>query len=131
MDNARELVLMYEIFMFFDVGRSRAIMEKAKELMLMLKQNKSHVGYGRQKECEALVSFILGNMAKSQLPPLKPEIKNKEESISYRECGNYALINCLKTNLLLNQFLSVPSTIIIIVHTRQSTLCHWRRYTGN
>ncbi|KAG7211885.1 hypothetical protein KM043_011097 [Ampulex compressa] len=64
-------------------------MDVAKELVLKLKQNnKSHVGYGLQKECEALVGHILQNMAKSQLPPLIPERKNHEDSIRYREEGN-------------------------------------------
>ncbi|KAK2577165.1 hypothetical protein KPH14_003322 [Odynerus spinipes] len=64
-------------------------MDVAKELVLNLKQNnKSHVGYGLQKECEALVGHILQNMVRSQLPPLNPERKNSEDAIRYREEGN-------------------------------------------
>ncbi|XP_025989037.1 SET and MYND domain-containing protein 4 isoform X2 [Solenopsis invicta] len=64
-------------------------MEIAKELVLTLKQNnKSHVGYGLQKECEALVGHILQNMVRSQMPPLLAVTKNKEDSIRYREEGN-------------------------------------------
>ncbi|XP_011703831.1 PREDICTED: SET and MYND domain-containing protein 4-like isoform X1 [Wasmannia auropunctata] len=64
-------------------------MEIAKELVLTLKQNnKSHVGYGLQKECEALVGHILQNMVKSQMPPLYAVKKNEEDSIRYREEGN-------------------------------------------
>ncbi|XP_012233559.1 SET and MYND domain-containing protein 4 isoform X2 [Linepithema humile] len=64
-------------------------MEIAKELILTLKQNnKSHVGYGLQKECEALVGHILQNMVKSQMPPLQPVTKNEDDSIKYREEGN-------------------------------------------
>ncbi|KYN42350.1 SET and MYND domain-containing protein 4 [Trachymyrmex septentrionalis] len=64
-------------------------MEIAKELVLTLKQNnKSHVGYGLQKECEALVGHILQNMVRSQMPPLHAVTKNKEDSIRYREEGN-------------------------------------------
>lgn len=65
-------------------------MEIAKELVLTLKQNnKSHVGYGLQKECEALVGHILQNMVRSQMPPLHAAMKNKEDSIRYREEGAY------------------------------------------
>lgn len=65
-------------------------MEIAKELILSLKQNnKSHVGYGLQKECEALVGHVLQNMVRSQMPPLHAEIKNEEDSIKYREEGVY------------------------------------------
>lgn len=64
-------------------------MDLAKELVLNLKQkNKSHVGYGLQKECEALVGHILQNMVRSQLPLLTPEQKNAEDAIRYREEGN-------------------------------------------
>lgn len=64
-------------------------MEIAKELVLTLKQNnKSHVGYGLQKECEALVGHILQNMVRSQMPPLHAVTKNEEDSIRYREEGN-------------------------------------------
>ncbi|KAL6261766.1 hypothetical protein P5V15_006855 [Pogonomyrmex californicus] len=64
-------------------------MEIAKELVLTLKQNnKSHVGYGLQKECEALVGHILQNMVRSQMPPLHAIMKNEEDSIRYREEGN-------------------------------------------
>ncbi|XP_036149801.1 SET and MYND domain-containing protein 4 isoform X1 [Monomorium pharaonis] len=64
-------------------------MEIAKELVLTLKQNnKSHVGYGLQKECEALVGHILQNMVRSQMPPLHALVKNEEDSIRYREEGN-------------------------------------------
>lgn len=63
-------------------------MEIAKELVLTLKQNnKSHVGYGLQKECEALVGHILQNMVRSQMPPLHALMKNEEDSIRYREEG--------------------------------------------
>ncbi|XP_031840513.1 protein-lysine N-methyltransferase SMYD4 [Nomia melanderi] len=64
-------------------------MDKARELVLTIKQNnKSHGGYGLQKECEALVGHILQNMLKSPLPTLIPETKNEEDSIRYREEGN-------------------------------------------
>ncbi|XP_017757021.1 PREDICTED: SET and MYND domain-containing protein 4-like isoform X2 [Eufriesea mexicana] len=64
-------------------------MDIAKELILSLKQNnKSHAGYGLQKESEALIGHILQNMIKSQLPELIPEVKNEEDSIHYREEGN-------------------------------------------
>lgn len=63
-------------------------MEIAKELVLTLKQNnKSHVGYGLQKECEALVGHILQNMVRSQMPSLHAITKNEEDSIRYREEG--------------------------------------------
>jgi len=63
-------------------------MEIAKELVLTLKQNnKSHVGYGLQKECENLIGHILQNMVRSQMPSLHAVIKNKEDSIRYREEG--------------------------------------------
>lgn len=65
-------------------------MEIAKELILILKQNnKSHVGYGLQKECEALVGHILQNMVRSQMPPLHAVTKSEEDSIRYREQGIY------------------------------------------
>jgi hypothetical protein len=68
-------------------------MEIAKELILTLKQNnKSHVGYGLQKECEALVGHILQNMVKSQMPPLQSVMKNEDDSIRYREEGIYFFI---------------------------------------
>ncbi|XP_015177541.1 PREDICTED: SET and MYND domain-containing protein 4-like isoform X1 [Polistes dominula] len=64
-------------------------MDLAKELILNLKQkNVSHVGYGLQKECEALVGHILQNMVKSQLPSLNVDRKNKKDSVKYREEGN-------------------------------------------
>ncbi|XP_019696858.1 SET and MYND domain-containing protein 4 isoform X2 [Harpegnathos saltator] len=64
-------------------------MEIAKELVLTLKQeNKSHVGYGLQKECEALVGHILQNIVKSQMPSLLAVAKNGGDSIRYREEGN-------------------------------------------
>lgn len=64
-------------------------MDTAKELILNLKQtNKSHVGYGLQKECEALIGHILQNMVQSELPELIPEVKNEQDSIEYREQGN-------------------------------------------
>ncbi|XP_014489387.1 PREDICTED: SET and MYND domain-containing protein 4-like isoform X2 [Dinoponera quadriceps] len=64
-------------------------MEIAKELVLTLKQkNKSHVGYGLQRECEALVGHILQNMVRSQMPSLHAVTKNEEDSIRYREEGN-------------------------------------------
>ncbi|KZC08336.1 PREDICTED: SET and MYND domain-containing protein 4-like [Dufourea novaeangliae] len=64
-------------------------MDTARELVLTLKQgNNSHVGYGLQKEGEALVGHILQNMLKSPLPTLVPETKNEEDSIRYREEGN-------------------------------------------
>ncbi|XP_053994858.1 SET and MYND domain-containing protein 4-like isoform X2 [Hylaeus anthracinus] len=64
-------------------------MDTARELVLTLKQgNKSHAGYGLQKECEALVGHILQNMVKSPLPTLVPETKNEEDSIRFREEGN-------------------------------------------
>ncbi|KAF7411160.1 hypothetical protein HZH66_000056 [Vespula vulgaris] len=64
-------------------------MDLAKELILNLKQkNVSHVGYGLQKECEALIGHILQNMVKSQLPPLNVERKNADDAIRYREEGN-------------------------------------------
>lgn len=67
-------------------------MEIAKELILILKQNnKSHVGYGLQKECEALVGHILQNMVRSQMPLLHAIIKSEEDSIRYREQGIYIL----------------------------------------
>lgn len=71
-------------------------MEIAKELVLTLKQNnKSHVGYGLQKECEALVGHILQNMVRSQMPPLHAVTKNEEDSIRYREEGAYFISQML------------------------------------
>jgi len=65
-------------------------MEIAKELVLTLKQNnKSHVGYGLQKECEDLIGHILQNMVRSQMPSLHAVTKNKENSVKYREEGTY------------------------------------------
>ncbi|XP_034188583.1 protein-lysine N-methyltransferase SMYD4 isoform X1 [Osmia lignaria lignaria] len=64
-------------------------MDIAKELILNLKQNnKSHVGYGLQKECEALIGHVLQNMVQSELPELIPEVKHEQDSIQYREEGN-------------------------------------------
>lgn len=69
-------------------------MDTARELVLTLKQgNKSHAGYGLQKECEALVGHILQNMVKSPLPTLVPETKNEEDSITFREEGNTYFLN--------------------------------------
>ena len=63
-------------------------MELAKELILNLKQNNNpRVGYGLQKESEALVSHVLKNLLKSPLPDLEPETKNEEDSLRYREEG--------------------------------------------
>lgn len=63
-------------------------MDAAKQLVMALKQNnKSHVGYGLQRESEALVSHILQNMVKSRLPAFEPKRKNKEDSMRYREEG--------------------------------------------
>lgn len=71
-------------------------MEIAKELVLILKQNnKSHVGYGLQKECEALVGHILQNMIRSQMPALHAVVKNEEDSIKYREEGNYIFMHII------------------------------------
>jgi len=74
-------------------------MEIAKELVLTLKQNnKSYVGYGLQKECEALVGHILQNMVRSQMPPLHAVTKNKKDSIKYREEGTYLIFHmCCNT----------------------------------
>lgn len=67
-------------------------MEVAKELVLILKENnKSHVGYGLQEECEALVGHILQNMIRSQMPSLHAVVKNEEDSIRYREQGIFFL----------------------------------------
>lgn len=64
-------------------------MDIARELILNLKQkNKSHVGYGLQKECEALIGHVLQNMVQSELPELIPEVKDEQDSIQYREEGN-------------------------------------------
>ncbi|XP_033212943.1 SET and MYND domain-containing protein 4-like isoform X2 [Belonocnema kinseyi] len=63
-------------------------MESVKELILNFKKRKSHVGYGFQKESEALVSHVLDNFLKTPLPDLEPERKNEEDSIRYREEGN-------------------------------------------
>ncbi|XP_025602265.2 SET and MYND domain-containing protein 4-like isoform X2 [Athalia rosae] len=69
-------------------------MDTAKQLVLALKHNnKSHVGYGLQRESEALVSHILQNMVKSKLPPFKPKLKNREDSIRYREEGNQKFVS--------------------------------------
>lgn len=63
-------------------------MDSAKQLVFALKQNNhSHVGYGLQRESEALVSHILQNIVKSKLPPFKPKRKNKEDSVRFREEG--------------------------------------------
>lgn len=71
-------------------------MEIAKELVLTLKQNNtSHVGYGLQKECEALVGHILQNMIRSQMPSLHAAMKNEKDSIRYREEGMYLFLENL------------------------------------
>lgn len=62
-------------------------MESVKELILNLKKRKSYVGYGFQKESEALVGHVLDNFLKSPLPHLEPERKNEEDSLRYREEG--------------------------------------------
>lgn len=88
-------------------------MDIAKELILNLKQtNKSHVGYGLQKECEALVGHILQNMIQSELPELIPEVKNEQDSIEYREQG-------INTSYLLqfNMYISLHYYIIIGIFT--------------
>lgn len=65
-------------------------MDIAKELLVQMKRkNKSHVGYGLQGESEALVGHILQNMAKSAMPALESERKNEEDSIKYREEGEF------------------------------------------
>lgn len=69
-------------------------MDIARELVLTLKQaHQSSVGYGLQKECEALIGHILQNMVQTQLPNLVPEMKNKEDSIRYREEGEKYFLN--------------------------------------
>lgn len=73
-------------------------MDLAKELIFTLKEkNKSHVGYGLQKECEALVGHILQNMVKSHLPKFIPETKNSEDSIKFREEGKDNYFNIIIT----------------------------------
>ncbi|XP_023290633.1 SET and MYND domain-containing protein 4 [Orussus abietinus] len=69
-------------------------MDTAKQLILTLKKNnRSHVGYGLQKESEALMRHILQNMAKSELPILQAEVKNEEDSVKYREEGNQHFVS--------------------------------------
>lgn len=75
-------------------------MEIAKELVLTLKQNnKSHVGYGLQKECEALVGHILQNMVRSQMPRLHAIAKNEEDSVRYREEGAYFISRVINVRI--------------------------------
>ncbi|XP_024935657.1 SET and MYND domain-containing protein 4 isoform X2 [Cephus cinctus] len=65
-----------------------------KRLILLLKENnKSHVGYGLQKESEALMGHILKNMSNSKLPEFEAEMKNSEDSICYREEGNQHFVS--------------------------------------
>ncbi|XP_066590446.1 SET and MYND domain-containing protein 4-like isoform X2 [Prorops nasuta] len=68
-------------------------MDTAKQLILTLKENnRSHVGYGLQKECEALVGHILQNMTKSDLPSLERDEKNEDDCLRYREEGNQQFV---------------------------------------
>ncbi|XP_034934272.1 SET and MYND domain-containing protein 4-like [Chelonus insularis] len=70
------------------------IMDIAKELVMQMKtKNKSHVGYGLQAECEALVGHIMKNMMKSSMPSFKIEEKNEKDSIKYREEGNQQFVS--------------------------------------
>lgn len=63
-------------------------MEVAKEVIMSMKQpKKAQAGYGLQKESEALVKHILLNMVKSSLPEMRPDVKNEEDCIRYREDG--------------------------------------------
>lgn len=69
-------------------------MDSAKDLVLAVKENdKSQIGYGLQKECEALVSHVMENMIKSQIPPLIADKKNEEESARHREEGRFKYNN--------------------------------------
>ncbi|XP_011504410.1 PREDICTED: SET and MYND domain-containing protein 4-like [Ceratosolen solmsi marchali] len=61
---------------------------KIKELILAIKKNDSHSGYGLQKECELLIGHVLNNMAKSKLPNLIADMKNDEDAKHYRDEGN-------------------------------------------
>ena len=68
-------------------------MEVAKEVILTMKQDKkSYKGYGMQKESEALVKHILLNMVNSPMPDMKPDVKNEEDSIQYREEGELFIL---------------------------------------
>ncbi|XP_058792910.1 SET and MYND domain-containing protein 4-like [Phymastichus coffea] len=67
-------------------------MEFSKQLILAVKKNELHNGYGLQKECEALVSHVLSNMIKSKLPTLAPEVKNDNDATTYKEEGNQCFV---------------------------------------
>ena len=67
-------------------------MDLAKELILAVKKKDLHNGYGLQKECEALISHVLSNMVKSNLPPLEADAKNEEDCIKFREEGKCLIL---------------------------------------
>ena len=64
-------------------------MELAKELILAVKKKDIHGGYGLQKECEALMGYVLRNMVKSNMPPLVADVKNEQDSSKFREEGTF------------------------------------------
>ena len=63
-------------------------MDYVKELVLSVKKKEINSGYGLQKECEALITHVLKNMLKSPIPILNADIKNKDDSLRFREEGN-------------------------------------------
>ncbi|XP_023318394.1 SET and MYND domain-containing protein 4-like [Trichogramma pretiosum] len=67
-------------------------MDIAKEKILAVKKNNTK-GYGMQKECEALVGYVLKNMIKSNMPPLVAEVKNDKDSAKFREEGNQSFVS--------------------------------------
>ncbi|KAJ8670509.1 hypothetical protein QAD02_001768 [Eretmocerus hayati] len=67
-------------------------MDLAKELILAVKRNNSHGGYGLQKECEALIGHVLNNMAKSKIPNLTADVKNNQIATRFREEGNQCFV---------------------------------------
>lgn len=68
-------------------------MEKVAELVTAFRRN-SGPGYGYQKEAEALVKCILGNMLKTRVPELKEEAKNEQSATKFREKGARARLLC-------------------------------------
>ena len=65
-------------------------MELVRELIINLRKNKSHVGYGFQEESEALVGHVLDNFLNSPFPDLEPERKNEKDSLRFKEEGRHS-----------------------------------------